>query len=248
MSLQDELRANFNQFNQSWRIEANTTLAALDVKHDTFGESYSRIASIQAWRTSIIESTLDADSAAFFFEAQNDLLVSHCLAHLGSFRQSLKALRSAIENILFTIYYKDHSVELRRWKDGEHKLGFTELIAYVSSHPLMKGISDDSNGVAKIKEEYSTLSKAVHASAKRFRMTNESVENRLWINDVTELSCWATRENAVIKALNLLLLHCFADKLKGAAHPNLRQLIGLVIPKKRHIQIRSDLQINLAFK
>ena len=248
MSLEDELRSNFNQFNQSWRAEANATLTALDIKNDIFSESYSRIASIQAWRTSIIESTIDADSAAFFFEAQNDLLVSHCLAHLGSFRQALKSLRSAIENVLFTIYYKDHPIELLRWKDGEHKLGFTELISYVTSHPLMKGVSEENNGVAKIKDEYSTLSKAVHASAKRFRMTHESVENRLWINDTIELSCWATREVAVIRALNLLLLHCFSSKLKGAAHPNLRQIVGLVVPKKRHSQIRSNLQINLGFK
>ena len=43
--------------------------------------------------TMVRVSSLD-DSLAFFFEAQNDLLVSHCLAREGSFRQALKALPS----------------------------------------------------------------------------------------------------------------------------------------------------------
>lgn len=248
MPIKDEIAANFESFNDSWRLDANATLVALDCKKSIFSESYSRIASFQAWRTSVIESSVDAESAAFFFEAQNDLLVSHCLAHLGSFRQALKSLRSCIENVLFTIYYKDHPIEFLKWEAGAHKLGFSELTTYLSSHPKLIGSSETNNGIAQLKEEYSTLSKAVHSSARQFRMTTNLAENKLWINDSAAVSQWATRENAVIKALNLLLLYLFSANLQGAANLNLRRVIAITLPQKRFAQIKADLKVNLIFK
>ncbi len=248
MSLKDEIAVNFETFNSVWRQEANATLVALDSKKSIFSESYARITSFQAWRTSVIEPSLDVESAAFFFEAQNDLLVSHCLAHLGSFRQALKSLRSCIENVLFTIYYKDHPVEFQKWEAGAHKLGFSELATYLSSHPKLIGSSETNNGIAQLKEEYSTLSKAVHSSAKQFRMTTDLAENRLWINDGAAVSKWATRENATIRALNLLLLYFFSSSLQGAANINLRRVIAITLPKTRFAQIKADLKVNLDFK
>lgn len=248
MSVKDELRVNFEAFDKAWRKEANETIISLDSKTEIFSESYGRIACFQAWRTSVIEQTIDSDSAAFFFEAQNDLLVSHCLAHLGSFRQALKSLRSCIENVLFTIYYKDHSVEMLKWSTGDHKLGFAELIGYVTSHPKLNGVSENNNGIAQLKNEYSTLSRAVHASAKRFRMTTDLAENRLWVSDEIAVSSWATRETAVIRGLNYLLIYLFSDHLQGAAHQNLRQVVALIIPKNRQTQLKNDLEINLQFK
>jgi hypothetical protein len=188
------------------------------------------------------------DSKAFFFEGQNDFLISHCLARCGSFRQALKALRSAIDNIYSALYYNDHPVELKKWELGRHKLGFTELQSYFESHPSVIGKNIALTGLDPIKAEYSTLSKAVHGSAKAFRMTQNLTEVRLWGDDMASVSKWATRERAVIVNLNLLLAHLFREKLQGAGYRNLREVVGLVIPKHQHAELKTSLGISLITK
>jgi hypothetical protein len=128
--LRAEIEENFTAFEAQWPKEQVAATTAIASARSKFIASFVRISSIQAWRVTLLRDVLDEDSEAFFFEAQNDLLVSHCLARSGSFRQALKALRSAIDNVLFTLYYKDHPVELRKWELSQHKLSFTELHNY----------------------------------------------------------------------------------------------------------------------
>lgn len=244
-ALREEIESNFATFEAQWPAEFADAQAQLLPSRQHFVDSYVRISSIQAWRTTVLMGTLDEDSEAFFFEGQNDFLISHCLARCGSFRQALKALRSAIENIYFCLYYKDHAVELKKWMLGKHKLGFTELHSYFESHPTVTEHTASPNGLEHIKAEYSTLSKAVHGSAKSFRMTKNLTEIRLWGGEVPEVSQWATREKAVIVNVNLLLLHIFRDQLLGAKNRNLRESIGLVVPKSRHIAIKAELGVTL---
>lgn len=244
-ALQAEVASNFEIFKGQWPTDLSTAQTKLSTQVRIFELSYMRISSIQAWRTSIIFSALTEEAEAFFFEAQNDFLVSHCLASCGSFRQGLKAIRGAIENILFALYYMDHPVELVRWTEGRHKLGFTEMCTYLENHPAIYGQQLALTAIAAIKDEYSTLSKAVHGSAKIFRMTKNLTEINLWGDDISHVGKWATRERVVIVNLNLILLHLFRNELLGAKHRGLRESIGLVLPKKLHAQIKSSLSINL---
>jgi hypothetical protein len=245
VDLLTELKANFNGFETQWPNDLTKVINALNSERLQFETSYIRISSIQAWRTSVIAEFMDEDCASFFFEAQNDLLVSHCLARCGSFRQALKALRSSIENIFFSLFYMSHSVELIKWTQGKHKAGFTELFNYFESHPTIEPFGLEKTGLTTLKSEYSTLSKAVHASAKQFRMTSDLIDTKLWVNDATSVSKWSSREGKVIVAINLLLLHLFSEFLKGARHPGLRKTIGLTIPKAKHSIIKNDLGVNL---
>jgi hypothetical protein len=243
--LTGELRANFREFDKQWLKELIRVTKGSNPDRPTFESSYSRIASIQAWRTTVISEVMDADSAAFFFEAQNDLLVSHCLARCGSFRQALKSLRSSIENICYALYYKDHPVELLNWEKGKHRLGFRELHHYFTEHPLLSSVSTNLNGLGVLSGEYATLSKAVHASAKRFRMTTDLVDTKLWIQDKSAIGQWNTRERAVIVALNQLLLHMLSDHLQGAKHRALRETAGLLFSKPQKIDIKKRLGVLL---
>lgn len=247
-ALLDEITNNFKVFESQWPVDLMTAKDAISTAQSHFVTSYLRISSIQAWRTSIIQKKLDDNSAAFFFESQNDLLISHCLARCGSFRQALKSLRSAIENILFALYYKDHLVELQLWEAGHHKVGFTSLSSYFESHPLIKDLPQNLTGLPDLKSEYSTLSKAVHGSAKVFRMTENLSDIKLWDSNLPSVGKWATREKAVIGALNFLLLGIYRDELSGARHQNLRKTIGLILPKTKHAEIKSKLGVNLNFK
>jgi hypothetical protein len=244
-SLRAELRANFKDFGIQWQKE----LKAAATKHKpliaVFQDSYIRIASIQAWRTSVTQAVMDEDSAAFFFEAQNDLLVSHCLARCGSFRQALKSLRSGIENVFFSLYYMDHPVERRKWLRGQHKIGFSELHSYLVGHPDLSSYKPADVGLDALSTEYATLSKAVHSSAKHFRMTTDLSNTRLWVADTPAVGKWATRERSVIGAMNLLLVHLFAHKLTGAQNRALREMLGLVLAAKKKTEIKQSLKVTL---
>lgn len=244
-SLQDEIVSNFDIFSAQWPVELTTAHKTLSSQATTFAQSYTRISSIQAWRTSVIFEKLSEEAEAFFFEAQNDFLVSHCLANCGSFRQGLKAIRGAIENIFFSLYYMDHPVELVKWTEGRHKLGFTEMCTYLEGHPLIYSQQLALAAIATIKDEYSTLSKAVHGSAKVFRMTKNLTEINLWRDDAAHVGKWATRERLVILNINVILIHIFRGDLLGASNRNLRETIGLVVPKALRDKIKTSLSINL---
>lgn len=239
--LRAELKSNFDDFTDQWGKD----LAAVAKKQQkkVFEESYVRIASIQAWRSSVVEEHMDDDCAAFFFEAQNDLLTSHCLATCGSFRQALKALRGCIENFFNALYYMDHPVELQKWLTGKHRTQFSELHNYFTSHPKVAG--RDLTGLPVIDAQYGILSKAVHASAKAFRMTTDLVDPKLWVDDPIAAKKWAGNEQKLVLAMNLLLLHIFVDELTGAKNLPLRTAVSLVVPKKNHGTIKSSLKITL---
>ena len=124
---------------------------------------------IQAIKTDLIVPCYAAGSAAFFFEAHNDALVSHVSASTGAWRSALQALRSCIENTLAAVYYNDHPIELELWQSSRFMLGFSELLGYMEKHPRLSPLGVQLSGLAAMKTEYATLSKAVHASAANFR-------------------------------------------------------------------------------
>lgn len=244
-ALAKEIAENCRAFDKQAVSALATARTALDPANGKFEKSYERIASIQAWRTGVIHELPSEDAQAFFFEAQNDFLVSHCLARHGSFRQALKALRSAIENIYFALYYMDHPVELENWLRGLHRIGFSELTTYLEKHPALSRGFPGTIPLGTLTHEYSTLSKAVHGSAKSFRMTQNLSDLQLWIGDLPSVGKWATREKTVVHAVNLLLLQIFREKLIGTQRRNLREVIGLLIPPTQIAQIKKEQGITI---
>lgn len=245
IALRTEIENNFSLFEKQWPIELEQAQESLKPARKHFIQSYVGISTIQAWRTTIILGNVGEGAEAFFFEAQNDFLISHCLSRCGSFRQALKALRGAIENVLFCLYYKDHPVELRKWEAGNHRMAFSDLSAYFESHPAICACPQGLQCIGDLKNEYSTLSKAVHGSAVAFRMTQNLEEIRLWGGDVASVGKWSTRERRVIADLNILLCHLFTDKLTGTSNRNLRRTIGLVISKSQQKTLKDTLKITL---
>lgn len=243
--LRAEISANFDRFDQNWPTDFDKARLGLQQQKQKFLESYSRIASIQAWRTSLISGSMSEQAEAFFFEFQNDLLISHCLARSGSFRQSLKGLRSAIENFYFCLFYKDHPVELEKWDLGRHRISFSELTNYFETHPLISDCSIPASGIDQLKNEYSTLSKAVHGSARQFRMTRDLNQINLWDGNAISASQWASREKAVIGAANLILLGLYRSSLQGTKQVGLRSVVSLMFPNQKKTAIKSELGVSL---
>jgi hypothetical protein len=218
----------------------------LGSSEELFLNSYTRLTSINAWRELLIKNEASDEAYRFFCEAQNDGVSSHVLAGLGSWRASLKCLRSCIENVLFCEYYKDHPIELRLWLLGKHRLGFSETINYFQKHPDVEGIKNDLAGLGRLQKEYSILSRAVHGSDFNFRMTAAGGTTNLWSSDNRKLNSWSTRERETLIGINLILLTLHSKALQGASLLGLRQSIGLIIksPTLRNA-IKAQLGVNL---
>jgi len=238
-----ETESNFESFDKDWRTQMTIVSANLANQRAIFLSSYRRIVSLQAWRL-FLESRISDASLRFFLEAQNDALTSHVFANLGSWRSALKALRSCIENVMFCLFYKDHPVEFRLWETGQHKPPISDFMNYLEQHPDRVKVPTV-DPMPHIHTEYSTLSKAVHASAKGFRMTNDVKTTLLWSDSVPSLNQWQTREIAVLTNLNLLLVSHFRNGLTGAGAASLREAVGLAIAVNRYPDIKAHLSVTL---
>jgi hypothetical protein len=241
--LRAEIKANAEKFGVDWRSTMQEASNVLAQEKTCFLESYERIVSLNAWRQHI-ENLISEESLAFFLEAQNDALTSHVFAALGSWRSALKALRSCIDNVLFCIYYKDHPVELELWKSGKHKPTFSELFTYCEQHPCRLDVLAI-DGIPMLRAEYSTLSKAVHSSAARFRMTLDIRETLLWSSSKNQLGMWQSRERSVLIGINLLLLSLFRESLAGSAAAGLRAAIAITIPAAKFPSIKTHYKVVL---
>lgn len=241
----EEIDNNFSIFFDEIETKLFKVIKELNTNRDDFSASYRRLVSMQAWRTELLENGNIATGAEFFREAQNDALVSHALARQGAWRVSLMALRSCIENTLFCLFYNDHPVELDLWRAGEHRLGFSETINYLSNHPKFRDLPETFTGISGLKSEYSTLSKAVHASSKLFRVTKKGEIEGLNIATKQDLGGWKTREKSCLVNINLILLTFFREDLHGAANINLRKAVSLVIGSSKHEEIYKKLGIKL---
>lgn len=245
-SMRQELSANFDAFTASWKAELAKSVSALDSHQSIFLESYSRITSLNAWRNNLLENIISPQSLEFFAEAINDALVSHVLARFGSWRSALMSLRSCIENTYYCLYYMDHPIEQRLWESGHHRPAFSEIHSYMERHPEITAVGKTpTTGLELIKSEYGILSRAVHASAKSFRMSPGVHNVALWTPDATSLGRWRTRERYALRGLNLLLTTVFRTSLSTTQQPGLRKALAFVIPNSMHVAVKKTLGVTI---
>lgn len=240
-----EVAANFNRFFDAYKASISDVVDEISGSRSSFEDSYFRIVSLQAWQSELFANLMAPEVHAFFKEALNDAIMSHMLARQGAWRVALMSLRSLIENTVVGLYYFQHPVELIHWAQGEHRLGFSECLAYLLKHPAISPLEPGLAGLDHLKSEYSTLSKAVHGSAVGFRMTRDGQITGLNYFSASELGSWATREKRVIAALNLLLVCFFSQTLQGTAYPNLRKAVSLAIPPRKINSLKTALGVTL---
>jgi hypothetical protein len=231
-NLSREIDANYRAFADASHIEMERVYAALTAQDAVFLSCYKGLVSLQAWRSELLDSTVSEGALGFYLEAQNDGLVSLELARLGSCRAALQNLRSCIENVLFAAYYMDHPVELQLWHAGKHRLTFSQLDSYFSSHPAISSVPDDVTGLSSLRGQYPTLSKAVHGT-------------QLWTDTAARAGKYSTNLREGLMGLNMLLLCLFSEHLQGASKLNLRKAISIAIPRTRHRPIKAALKVTL---
>lgn len=208
-------------------------------------QAYARLTCLQAWRSSILESSLPVSSLGFYSEAQNDGLTSIALVTTGLWRPALKSLRSVIENILHCLYYMDHPIEYRHWESGIHRPTFQKLFEYFESHPDLSKLPASLQAVGSLKSHYSHLSNAVHSSAKDLRMTDDLNPSNLWKTSSSSIGKWAATQKNVLRDVNLLMLPLFSSSLQGAAHKGLRESLCIVFPVSKDTVIKTELGVRL---
>ncbi|MBD8118574.1 hypothetical protein IFR07_16920 [Pantoea agglomerans] len=240
-----EVNENFERAFSQITTESTRVITELNAQKIKFRDSYFRMVSINAWREVIINNVASEVCASFFREANNDLYSSHILARHGSWRVSLMALRSFIENTMFGLYYLDHPVELRLWQAGEHKLGFSETLKYLQSHPDFNSNNIICNSLSELKSEYALLSKAVHGSSESFRMSVDGKVHGLSSTDRAKLGGWLTREIAVLNAINILFICFFKCHVCGALNAGLRKSISLAVRDGNYDEVRATFNVRL---
>ncbi|MES0098638.1 hypothetical protein [Mesorhizobium sp. M0019] len=242
--LQSEIDANGVQFAKNWADEMSSNMAAL-AGNSHLVDSYQRLTAIQALKAGIVAKKYSPGSAEFFYEAHNDTLTSHVSASFGAWRLSLQALRSAIENSLAAIYYKDHPIELEQWTNGDFRISFSDLFKYALFHPRIGPHENHLKTLADLKSEYATLSKAVHSSAKMFRMTDSAGLVLLWSTDNARLSMWSTRHRKTVQAISQLMVTLHAEDLKGTAAASLRSVLYFSIGSSKRAAIKKHLSVTI---
>lgn len=243
--MRDEVIGNYSRFLNDWRSTLVRRVQTIDATHERFSESYLRLVTLQAWRESIIEARIAPNAFGFFLEAQNDGMISHVQASMGSWRVALKALRSLLENTLLALYYTDHLVELERWEKGTFRIGMSECLDYFGKHPAFEGVSEGTSGMGLLRQQYGKLSEAVHASSEGFRMSAEGEAVRLWLIDEEHESRWNSYERKALQAVNLVLLTFFREQLNGAAFPQLREAVSFVVPPAKDEDIHRSLGVRI---
>ncbi|MXY20379.1 MAG: hypothetical protein F4Y49_03480 [Dehalococcoidia bacterium] len=242
--LLQDVDSNSNRFADSFPIEIAEACDTRLENRGVFRDSYRRVVSLQAWRTRFFEESVSDGVSALFLEAQNDALLSVVLAHMSMWRPALQSLRSCIENVLNTCYYADHPVEFQLWEIGEHRSDFSELMSYFMRHPNMFTRAGFPDIVAHIRQEYATLSKAVHASSVSFHMTSGG-NIVITDSDNAKYNQWNSRHRNTLLWLNFLLVTIYAEKIKGPRHSDIRSSISLAISDNHHSTIAENLNVHL---
>lgn len=229
--LSDEVKNNYEAFAEKLPKTLVSNCNLFKSKPELI-ESYARIASINALKIDLVDQRFPKGAAHFFFEAHNDLLLSHVNASFGSWRPALQSLRSFMENTLAAIYFSDHPIEFEKWRDGKFSIPPKELREYISDHPRISNLSKELKLKDLMDREYSTLSKAVHGSNVSFRMTTDDGRTNIADPNQAELGKWSTRERSTIDICITAMIGVLREHLEGAKMQNLRSALSLTLRVK----------------
>lgn len=207
--------------------------------------SYARIASLNALKVDLVKDVFPIGAAQFFYEAHNDALISHVNAAYGSWRPALQSLRSFMENTLSAIYFMDHPVEFTRWELGTFRIAPRELRAYVCEHPKLDSITGPLDLKGKLDNEYSTLSKAVHASNSLFRMTGVDGKVNIAKPSVAELGKWSKREKEAFDVCLVALIGVLQEHLDGAKQTQLRGSLSLALGPNSRSALKTHYSVTI---
>ncbi|NGO56245.1 hypothetical protein, partial [Allomesorhizobium camelthorni] len=242
-SIEREIAANSMRFYEDWLADLVDNAKHLS-KDKLHVESFARLSALNGV-ISVVSASFDPESRKFLLEAQNDAVLSHVGATFGSWRLSLQSLRSFAENSLCALYYVSHPIELKLWERGKYRIGFRDLAKFMSSHPDLEGYDCAVSSVNDLEKEYAELSKAVHGSAKTFRMTDSVSDILLWDRANGKFGKWTTRQRNTISCVVVILLALFDKSFQGAQHLEIRRSLNFVLSATKAKLVSDQIKINI---
>lgn len=231
---------------QFWtQVDAEQAASATAIRRDPRIEFlYRHAVAFESWRHNLFATRLGM-GLPFWYEAQNDYLLSLVHGGRGIWRSSLQALRSFLENASGALYYAEHPIEARRFQKDDFRLTWTDTKQYFASYPYSTPAEFASRLWESLANEYSELSKAVHGSSERFRMTAAQQFPTLSSADPALAGAWRTRASHCARAIQLLLLQHFTSELVGARLPGLREDVARALGAKDRAKVKQSLGIVL---
>lgn len=244
LTVQVELEANYDRFEAAVANDLAAVSAALLVEKATFLKNYSQICAFRGFHEIALTGQSEA-SIGFFIEAHNDLLTAHVLATSGMWRSAYIALRSFMESYLGHIYFQDHPVELELWMAGKLKIEPKVLRGYCRTHPAITAHATPKSASEKLETQYARLSSSVHGSKVDFRMTDASTFPAIATSDAISLKKWQSLATDLIRTALIIYLALHAGRLKGAAHPAFRKVLGVALTPTAKAGVKAQLGVVL---
>jgi hypothetical protein len=163
----------------------------------------------------------------------------------GMWRSSLISLRAFMESYLAFVFFRDHPIELRQWKEGNFRLEPKNLRQYSLKHPEVVAFPVALAAAKKLDSEYSKLSGSVHGTRTDFRMTAPSSYPAISTADVVRLRKWIKLERDVVRTALVLFLALNVRSLKGAAHPVFRRVLGACLSSGIKNSIKQQMSVTV---
>lgn len=149
-------------------------------------------------------------------ELHQDVNSSYYLASMGLYRTANMHLRSMIELSLQLLYFYEHPIELKKWKNGSFIIKHDKLTEYLKEYPYsqaqsIKGQIDTL--MEQISREWKNHSKHIHAESLNYFQTQKTSGSTKSF-DVADFGVWKSSFIKIVKKINSLFMLFFAEQYK----------------------------------
>jgi hypothetical protein len=151
-----------------------------------------------------------------FDELHQDVNSSYYLASMGLYRTSNMHLRSMIELSLQLLYFYEHPVELKKWRNGGFVIKHDNLKDYLKDYPSfdvqpLKGQVEIL--IEQISKEWKNYSKHIHAESLNYFQTQRQSSATSSFN-VADFGVWQSGFIKIVRKLNKLFMLFFSEQYK----------------------------------
>ncbi|MUJ21375.1 hypothetical protein GNP80_04485 [Aliivibrio fischeri] len=151
-----------------------------------------------------------------FDELHQDVNASYYLASMGLYRTANMHLRSMIELSLQLLYFFEHPIELKKWKEGDFVIKHDKLKDYLKEYPDFNSQplkSQVDTLIEQISKEWKHFSKHIHAESLNYFQTQKESD---YTNSfkIADFGIWKCNFTKIINKINKLFLLFFSNQYK----------------------------------
>ncbi|MBM4845208.1 hypothetical protein HYO58_16855 [Vibrio parahaemolyticus] len=169
----------------------------------------------KSWKDGVNHiGTLELDE--IFNELHQDVNSSYYLASMGLYRTANMHLRSMIELSLQLVYFYEHPVEFKKWRNGGFVIKHDKLKEYIKEYPSFENqpLKGEVNTLMEqISKEWKNYSKHIHAESLSYFQTQKQSGSA---NAFTEadFGMWKSNFVKIVIKINKLFKLFFSDPYK----------------------------------